>query len=131
MVSKNALAAFISLAFLSPLALACGNTSDADAEPNPAEPVEVGEIARTLPEPEATPDIVGEADSVCRGQLAKPFVGQELDLATRTELLDAVAPQVMVRFLEPGSEEEDGSMNTERLNIAVNDANEITEVYCG
>lgn len=121
-----------------PLALsACGEATSADAEPMPDAPVDVAAVERALPEPEVAAEEVGEIDSACRANLAEPFVGQTLDLESRTALLDAVEPQAIVRFLEPGeevdveAEAEAGSTNPDRLNIRADEDSTITEVFCG
>ncbi|AWW74633.1 hypothetical protein CD351_09385 [Erythrobacter sp. KY5] len=121
-----------------PLALsACGEATSADAEPMPDAPVDVAAVERALPEPEVAAEEVGEIDSACRANLAEPFVGQTLNLESRTALLDAIEPQAIVRFLEPGeevdveAEAEAGSTNPDRLNIRADEDSTITEVFCG
>jgi hypothetical protein len=113
------------------LLAACGEATDADAPPNPTEPVEVADISRDLPDVDEVAPPVGTIDAGCRAQLAEPFVGETLDLGTRTTLLDAVEPQAIVRFIEPGDEIEGDDNNADRLNIRTNEAEEITEVFCG
>lgn len=127
----------IALAAL-PLSLAaCGEATSADADPMPDAPVDVAAVERSLPEPEVTAEEVGEVDSACRANLAQPFVGQTLNLESRTALLDAVEPQAIVRFIEPGEEvdieeeAEAGSTNADRLNIRADADSTITEVFCG
>lgn len=122
--------ALAALTLLAPLAAACGDAVDADAAPSPEQPVEVAELERDLPEPEETAPAVGEADARCRANLAQPFVGQQLDLDTRSELLDAVAPQVLIRFIEPGEAVTD-DLNPERLNVSIGEDGAVAEVYCG
>jgi hypothetical protein len=127
MTSKLPLIA-LSLALVLP---ACGEATDASADPNPAEPVDVAAIERDLPAPDETAEPVGEIDSACRAQLAEPFVGETLDLDTRTSLLDAVEPQAIVRFLEPDESIEGDDDNADRLNIRSDENDVITEVFCG
>lgn len=131
MLSKNALAALATLTFLSPLALACGDAREADAEPMPAEPVTVEDFQRNLPEAETEQEAVGEVDAACRANLAAPFVGEEMDLETRQALLDAVEPQVKIRFVEDGTPRLTDDLVDDRLNVRTDASDEIVEVYCG
>ena len=131
MLSKNALCALATLSFLSPLALACGDASDADVPPNPAEPVEVDDFERDIPANDPIREEIGEVDSACRAPLAVPFVGETLDLETRQALLDAVEPQVKIRFVEDDEPILSDDLVNDRLNIRTDETDEITEVYCG
>lgn len=131
MASKNTLAACVTLAFLSPLALSCGSATDDDAAPNPAEPVDVAEFERDLPASETVQDAVGEVDAACRANLAEPFIGETMGLETRQALLDAVEPQVKIRFVEPDAEILAEDIVNDRLNIRTDENDEIVEVYCG
>lgn len=112
------------------LIAACGNATDADAEAMPEAVDDVTALERTLPEPEETAEAVGAIDAACRANLAQPFVGQTLNLDSRSELLEAVAPQAIIRFLEPEEELGDDT-NPNRLNIRTNTDDAITEVFCG
>lgn len=131
MLSKNSLAALVTLTFLSPLALACGEATDADAEPEPAEPVTVDDFQRDIPVLDPEPVAIGEVDAACRANLAEPFVGDEMDLETRQALLDAVEPQVKVRFVEEGNPRLTDDLVDDRLNVRTDASDEIVEVYCG
>lgn len=121
----------ISVAALALFASACGEATDANTAPNPEDVGEVLEIERDLPEPEEAAPAIGEINSTCSAQLAEPYAGETLDLATRTALLDAVAPQVLVRFLGPEETIEGDDSNPNRLNIRTDDVNVISEVFCG
>ncbi len=130
-MSKNALSAIFTLAFLAPLAVACGSAQDAGSEPNPATPVEVDDFERDLAEVEPVPEEVGSVDAACRANLAQPFVGETMNLETRQALLDAVEPQVTIRFVEPDEEILDDDTVADRLNVRTDESDEIVEVYCG
>lgn len=120
----------ISIATLALLASACGEVTNADTAPRPEEMPDVVELERALPEPEATADPVGTVDSACRANLAQPFVGQTLNLESRTALLDAVEPQAIIRFIEDG-EEIGEDTDPDRLNIRSDVDGAISEVFCG
>ncbi|MGB3712099.1 MAG: hypothetical protein WA985_10450 [Erythrobacter sp.] len=131
MLSKNTLAAVVTLSFLSPLALACGNATEATAEPEPDEPVDVAAFERDLSASQTVPEEVGQIDSACRAPLAEPFIGESMDLETRQALLDAVEPQVKIRFVEPDMEVLTDDLVNDRLNVRTDENDEIVEVYCG
>jgi len=131
MMSKNALCALATLSFLSPLALACGDATEAEAQPKPAEPVDVDDFDRDIAAADPVSENIGEVDSVCRAQLAQPFVGETMNLETRQALLDAVEPQVKIRFVEDDEELLSEDLVEDRLNIRTDADDEITEVYCG
>jgi hypothetical protein len=121
----------IPIASLGLLASACGDITDADSAPRPEDVDDIVELQRDLPEPDETAAPVGDIDSACRAQLAEPFVGETLDLGTRTTLLDAVEPQAIVRFIEPDDSIEGDDNNFDRLNIRTDEEDVITEVFCG
>jgi len=131
MSRKNALAAFVTLSFLSPLAFACGDARQATAEPEPTEPVDVADFERDLPASETVPEEIGAADAACRAPLAEPFIGETMNLETRQALLDAVEPQVKIRVVEPDMEVLSEDLVNDRLNIRTDEDDTIVEVYCG
>ena len=131
MLFTDARCALVALSLLVPLTSACGEASDANADPVPAEPVEVEDFQRNIPAVEAVPVVIGEVDAACRANLAEPFVGEEMDLETRQALLDAVEPQVKIRFVEDGEPRLTDDLVDDRLNVRTDAADDIIEVYCG
>lgn len=126
---------FLALAVMALPLASCGEASDADAQPRPDTMPPVAELEIEPAEPMENNEIVGEVSSACSANLAEPFIGVKLNLDSRTELLDAIKPQAMIRFITP---EEDVDLEAEseittpgRLNIRSDETGMITEVFCG
>lgn len=122
---------------------ACGEAVDADTAPRP----------ETIAFPEAIP--VNSAATVlqregalaenCGAESAETFIGDTLDYQVRADLLQAIAPQVNVRWLEPGlepgldpeaeaaSDPDAGpgsASSLQRLTVEMDDDKEIISVRC-
>ena len=68
--------------------------------------------------------------SDCNADLARPYIGQDVDAETRGELLSEVAPIVDVRWLAPGEVTTD-DYDGRRLNVSFDENEIITGVRCG
>ena len=111
--------------------LACGESTDVGpdndvvAQPSDIDIPEV-DYERTAEAP--TPGMI-EA-SGCNADLARPYIGRDLDVETRSALLGDVAPLVDVRWLGP-AEQMTGDVDPQRLNVTFDDNDVITAVACG